>query len=248
MTSDVAAGVRDHRLLLVEDSVELSRRVAEYLQSHNLDVSTVDSLAAARELLRLHRFDIVVLDLNLGSENGLDLARELATQGKPPVIITSARVEETGRVVGLEIGADDYLVKPYSFRDLLARIGIVVRRASGSRRLVPRRRIARFATWSVDLTAHRAQEAGGRSVDLTSGELGILRAFLDHPHRVLVRHELTALTRRVDAEVLSRTIGVLITRLRRKFEADPKQPQFIRTVRGEGYAFEHAVTWEFSTT
>src|SRR5262249_17787745 len=159
-------------------------------------------------------------DLNLGAEDGLDLARELAMQRRPPVIITSARTEEADRVLGLELGADDYIIKPYSMRELAARIRVVLRRGAEPRRALGPRRIARFDRWRVDLTAHRATDAGGRVVDLTVGELALLRVFLDHPNRVVVRHELLALTRGDDADVFSRSIDVLITRLRQKLEPD----------------------------
>lgn len=232
------------QVLMVEDDPQLRHRVVEYLKSQNLAPTGVASLADARALLKQHRFDAVVLDLNLGSEDGLDLARELAAVKGPPVLIVSGRSEETDRIVGLELGADDYLSKPFSFRELAARIRSVLRRTSAPRRSVARRRIARFDRWRVDLGAHIAEDSAGARVELTVGELAVLRSFLDHPHKVLWRHELLALTRRDDAAVFPRTIDVLVARLRRKLERAPRRPELIRTVRGEGYCFEQAVDWE----
>jgi two-component system OmpR family response regulator len=243
MTGSVGPG--GPHVLVVEDDESLRNGLCRYLDSQNLAATGVATLGAARELLRLHRFDVVVLDLNLGPEDGLDLARELAVQRRPPVVITSGRVEEADRIVGLELGADDYMTKPFSFRELLARIKGVLRRSAEPQRPVAHRRVARFDRWAVDITAHRATDESGKVVHLTVGELALLRAFLDHPNRVLLRNELLSLTRRDDAEVFSRTVDVLITRLRRKLEIDRHRPAFIRTVRGEGYLFDQHVSWEF---
>jgi len=232
-------------VLVVEDDESLRAGVCRYLETQNLAATGVAGLHAARDFLQRQTFDVVVLDLNLGAEDGLDLARELAIQQRPPVIITSGRVDEADRVVGLELGADDYVTKPFSFRELVARIRGVLRRVAEPTRALTRRRIARFDRWAVDLTAHRATDSTGNIVELTVGELALLRAFLDHPNRVLLRHELLALTRGDEAEVFSRTIDVLITRLRRKLEPNHRRPELIRTVRGEGYLFDPAVTWEF---
>src|SRR5262245_1976645 len=168
---------KSHNVLLVEDDDLLSTRVAEYLTDHGFHVTAAASLSSARDLVKRHSFDVVVLDLNLGRDDGLDLARELAARGSPPVVIASARIEEPDRVLGLELGADDYLVKPYSFRELHARLKVVIRRfhESGAR---SSRRIAKFARWTVDLTARRLFDESGQEVELTAGEMDLLKVFL----------------------------------------------------------------------
>src|SRR5215468_7701423 len=185
-----ATAARVPQVLIVEDDASLREIAAQYLQSQSLGAAGVASLSEARELLRLHHFDLVVLDLNLAGEDGLDLLRELALQRRPPVIIVSGRIEEADRVVGLELGADDYMTKPFSMRELTARIRMVLRRVAETHRGLGARRIARFDRWMVDLKAHRAVHDAGGAVRLTSGELSLLRVFLEYPNRVLLRHEL----------------------------------------------------------
>ena len=147
------------------------------------------------------------------------------------------------RVLALDMGADDYLVKPYGFRELFARLRAVQRRSARPALQAAGRHLARFDHWTVDLAAHRAMHDDGWHIGMTSGELSLLRAFLDNPNRVLHRHELLSLTRRDDAAVFDRTVDVLVSRLRRKLESDPTSPQFIQTVRGEGYLFTQPVNW-----
>ena len=208
------------------------------------DAVGVATLRDARELMRLNPFDAVTLDLNLGSEDGLTLLRELVAMTSPPVFVTSSRAEEADRVSALEIGAADYLVKPFSFRELIARVSGVLRRQAEPRRMVAARRIAKFDRWTIDLRALVASDDSGNRIDLTVGELELLGAFLDHPHQALTRHELMAITSRDDAEVFPRTIDVLVARLRHKLEINPHSPTIVRTVRGAGYRFEPDVTWD----
>jgi two-component system, OmpR family, response regulator len=232
-----------HNVLLVEDDDLLSQRLSEYLSGRGFGVTIVESLPSARDLLKRHAFDAVVLDLNLGRDDGLVLARELAARGGPPVVIASARIEESDRVLGLELGADDYLVKPYSFRELFARLKVVIRRAQDGGARFSSRRVARFGRWTADLTAQRVFDESGEEVVLTAGEMDLLKVFLDHPDRVLLRNQLVSMTHTDDAEVFDRAIDVLVGRLRRKLEVDPRRPQLIRTVRTEGYRFTGRVEW-----
>jgi DNA-binding response OmpR family regulator len=231
---------------LVEDDLALANRLTEYLSGRGIPTTAVNTLSAARDLLRRHDFDVVVLDLNLGNEDGLVLARELSASGGPPVVITSSRVDEPDRVLGLELGADDYLVKPYSFRELLARLKAVGRRREG-RPTMTARRVAHVGPWIIDLTAHRVRDEQGHEVTITPGEMTLLRVFLEHPDRVLLRHQIIALSGRSDTEVFDRAIDVLVGRLRRKLEPDPKHPQLIRTIRGEGYRLTAQVHWSTGT-
>lgn len=242
--ADTTASPSRARILVVDDDPEVSDCIVNYLGSQAFAPTAVATLTDARALLAAHRFDVVLLDLNLGSQNGLDLARELAARRGPPVLIISGRGDETDRVVGLEIGAEDYLVKPFSLRELAARVRAILRRSDEPRGVLPPRLVARFDRWTLDLTAHLAVDGNGARGELTAGELALLTVFLEHPHRALRRHELLVLTRRDDEQVFPRTIDVLVTRLRRKLERDPRAPRLIRTIRGEGYRFEPDVVWD----
>ena len=232
-------------VLIVEDDEMLATRLSEYLTARGMAATPVETLMSARQMLKRHQFDVVVLDLNLGEHDGLTLARELAENAGPPVVIASSRIDESDRVLGLELGADDYLVKPYSFRELLARIKVVVRRTRTARR-VPRRRIATFGRWTFDASAMRLADQSGREIPVTGGEMALLRVFIEHPDRVLLRSQILSLTKRSDAEVFDRAIDVLVGRLRHKIEEDPKRPRLILTVRGEGYRFAADVKWSAS--
>ena len=230
------------RVLLVEDEPDLRRREVEYFRLHGLDVAEAGDLTTARTLLQDHRFDIVALDLRLGQENGMDLLHDIGRRGFPPVVITSVLGEDADRVLGLELGADDYLVKPFSFGELLARLRSVHRRTSGPARL-PASRSARFDRWHIDLSAHTLSADDGTKVTVTAGELGVLRMLLEHPGQVVRRQDFLAMTRHDDADVFERTVDVLVTRLRRKLEKEPRRPTVIRTVRGVGYQLTSDVTW-----
>lgn len=229
-------------MLLVEDEPDLRRREVEYFRLHGLDVAEAGDLTTARTLLQDHRFDIVALDLRLGQENGMDLLHDIGRRGFPPVVITSVLGEDADRVLGLELGADDYLVKPFSFGELLARLRSVHRRTSGPARL-PASRSARFDRWHIDLSAHTLSADDGTKVTVTAGELGVLRMLLEHPGQVVRRQDFLAMTRHDDADVFERTVDVLVTRLRRKLEKEPRRPTVIRTVRGVGYQLTSDVTW-----
>jgi two-component system OmpR family response regulator len=232
-----------HRLLYVEDDADLRHRVATYLEGHGFGIVEVASLAEARSMLHAHHFDAVLLDLVLDHEDGSLLLQEVARRGRPAVVITSARIEEADRILAIEAGADDYLVKPFSLRELVARLRSVVRRTSTDRLPRAGRRTAHVDDWTIDLSAHKAQSAG-RVVELTGGEVAILRALIERPQHVFTRAELLASTRHDDGEVFDRTVDVLISRLRRKLEDDPLHPRLIQTVRGEGYYFTREVTWQ----
>jgi two-component system OmpR family response regulator len=232
-------------VLVAEHDEVLAARLCEYLSARGMSAMPVETLTSARQMLKRHQFDAVILDLNLGEHGGLALARELAENSGPPVVLASSRIEESDRVLGLELGADDYLVKPYSFRELLARIKVVLRRTRRSRR-PPRRRTATFGRWTFDASALRLADHSGREVPITGGEMALLRVFIEHPDRVLLRSQIIALTKRGDAEVDDRAIDVLVGRLRRKIEDDPRRPRLVLTVRGEGYRFTADVKWSAS--
>jgi DNA-binding response OmpR family regulator len=187
--------------------------------------------------------DLVLLDLKLAEEDGLQLVRQLRGRSELPIIIlTGHRRDEIDRVVGLELGADDYLTKPFGLRELLARIRAVLRRSEAREPAPPpgkggKRTRYRFAGWELDLRSRRLASPAGEPVPLTKGEFGLLTAFLQRPQQVLSREQLLAASRLHDDEVFDRSIDVQILRLRRKLEADPSEPEFIRTERGAGYIF-----------
>jgi DNA-binding response OmpR family regulator len=229
-------------VLYLDADTALRQQVAVYLEGYGFAVVQADRPAEVRELLAAHRFDVVVLDAALPSDDGSLLIRDVATRFDAAVVVTSSRAEEAERILALEAGADHYLVKPFGFRALVAHVRAACRRAA-PRRPNTGRRVARFAEWSVDLAAHRA-DTPDRGVDLTSGETAILRVLLERPLQVFSRARLLSSTRRDDSEVFDRTVDVLISRLRHKLERDPLRPEFIQTIRGEGYRFSVPVRWE----
>ncbi|MDR3517322.1 MAG: response regulator transcription factor [Azospirillaceae bacterium] len=229
-------------ILLVEDDEKTRTLVADYLSHEGLNVTTAGDGKAMTEALARGGVDLVLLDLQLPDGDGLALVRELRTQSDIPVIIVTAKVDEIDRVVGLELGADDYLTKPFSPRELLARIKAVLRRtevrdrnAGGRDEL---RAVVQFAGWEFDLAGQRLTAPDGREVELTKSEIGLLATFVRFPQRVLSRDQLLDSTRSDSGDGYDRSIDVLILRLRRKIEENPSEPLLIKTERGSGYLFD----------
>ncbi len=237
---------QDH-ILVVDDDSEIRSLLGEYLQKNGYRVTVV---ADGREMWAAldggARVDIVVLDLMLPGEDGLTLCRNLRARSELPVIMLTARGEETDRIVGLEMGADDYLAKPFNPRDLLARIKSVLRRArSLPGNLQPESaRSLRFAGWTLDLAARNLLSPDGVLVALSGTEYKLLRIFLAHPNRVLSRDQLIDLMLSRDASPFDRSIDVQVSRLRHRLGENPKEPVIIKTVRGEGYVLAAAVEAE----
>jgi DNA-binding response OmpR family regulator len=222
------------RLLVVDDDDALRNLLARYLTENGYEVAGVaDGVAMHRYLIR-HPVDLILLDVMLPGVDGIALARELRQHGSPPVIMISARGEEIDRIVGLEVGADDYLAKPFHHRELLARIRAVLRRGRGAQGTRPA--ASSFGPYRLDIDARRVTR-GGEEVALTGGEFALLRVLVEHPHQVLSRDRLVDLLKGYERAPLDRMIDVRITRLRRKIEPDPAHPVYIRTVWGEGYLF-----------
>ena len=221
------------RILVVDDDVALRELIASYLQTNGFVVDSCGDGREMRAAIERHAPDLIVLDLMLPGEDGLSLLRVLRAGGGPPVIIVSARGDEVDRVVGLEVGADDYLPKPFGPRELLARVRAVLRRgqtpsaAAGS---------ISFGPFRLDKLSH-ALTRDDVEVSLTSGEFNLLRIFLEHPNQVLSRDHLVSLLRGFERTPFDRSIDVRITRLRRKIEPQPEAPIYLRTVWGEGYLF-----------
>jgi two-component system, OmpR family, response regulator len=232
-------------VLVVDDDAAVCALVTEYLSQNDFRVTAVSTGKEMMEVLANEAIDLVVLDLKLRGEDGLHLARRLRETSKIPIIMVTGRLEEADRVMGLELGADDYVTKPFSPRELLARIRAVMRRYQVVEPLPGRDeglRAYRFAGWELNVRLHRLTSPDGAHIPLTNGEFSLLAAFLSAPQRVLSRDQLLDLSRLHSTEVYDRSIDVQILRLRRKIEVDPATPQLIRTERGVGYVFNAPVT------
>lgn len=231
-------------VLVVDDDPAMCELVREYLSQNELRVTAVSSGKQMLEVLGREAIDLVLLDLRLPGEDGLSLARQLRERSKMPIVIVTGRLEEADRVMGLELGADDYVTKPFSLRELLARIRSVLRR-SQMEIAVPARdetlRAYRFAGWELNVRLHRLLSPQGERVDISNGEFSLLAALLSSPQRVLTRDQLLEMSRLHSTEVYDRSIDVQILRLRRKIEVDPANPLLIRTERGAGYVFDAPV-------
>jgi two-component system, OmpR family, response regulator len=216
--------------------------IADYLADHGLTVGTAAGGSEMARLLAQTTVDLLLLDVRLDDADGLDLVRELRTKSALPIIVMSGhRRDEIDRVLGLELGADDYITKPFSMRELLARIRAVLRRTAAAPPQDNARTRYRFAGWELSLRTRRVTSPAGEEVPLTKGEFSMLAAFVGAPQRVLTREQLLTASRVHDNEVFDRSIDVQILRLRRKLEADPSQPRLIRTERGVGYVFATTV-------
>ena len=231
-------------VLVVDDDREIRDLLARFLVKHGLRVTTAANGAEMRAALADWRIDLVVLDIIMPGEDGLSLCRRLRAESSLPVIMLTAMGEEVDRIVGLEMGADDYLAKPFNPRELLARIKAVLRRASeapGAASDPQPGTLLAFAGWSLDLDRRELSDADGVMVPLSGGEFNLLAAFATHPQRVLSRDQLLDLARGRDAQPFDRSIDVQVSRLRRKIEPNRKQPTLIKTVRSGGYTFTPAV-------
>jgi DNA-binding response OmpR family regulator len=232
-------------ILAIDDDPAMRKLVADYLRENNLRVTAVATGAEMAQALDQHAIDLVVLDLRLAAEDGMQLARKLREQSTVPIIIVTGKQEEADRVMGLELGADDYVTKPFSPRELLARIRAVLRRYQTAREVLPaqgeKRRAYRFAGWELNLGSRRLTSPDGGRVELSHGEFNLLHAFCAAPQRVLSREQLLDLSRLYGAEVYDRSIDVQVLRLRRKIETNPALPRYIKTERGAGYVFSVAV-------
>ena len=224
---------RSH-LLVVDDDEGLRVLLVRYLADNGYDVAGVADGEAMKRHLACQPVDLVLLDVMLPGEDGLSLARTLSAQGGPAIIMLSARGQEVDRIVGLEVGADDYLPKPYSHRELLARVAAVLRRRHPPAE--SRGRLRRFGPYAVDLVSHRLTR-NGEEVALSGAEFALLKVLLDHPDRVLGRDALVELLKGYERAPFDRMVDVRVTRLRRKIEPDPSHPVYLRTVWGEGYLF-----------
>lgn len=230
-------------ILVVEDDGEMRALIARLLRRNGFRATGVRDGREMWETLAVASVDLILLDVMLPGLSGMDLCRALRQKTEVPIIMVTARGDETDRVVGLELGADDYIPKPFSHAELVARIRAVLRRVQ----LPPERMLAGagdrfvFADWNLDTRRRELSAPDGSAVDLSGGEYDLLLAFCEHPQRVLSRDQLMDLARNRIAEKFDRSVDVMVSRLRRKLEPTPDSPGMIRTVRGAGYMFIPAV-------
>ena len=220
-------------LLVVDDDAEIRELIQAYLDRQGYNVICVEDAPAMDEALAASSVDLILLDLMLPGEDGLSIARRLKQVRNTPIIMVSAQGAEVDRIVGLEIGADDYIAKPFNPRELLARIRAVMRRNAAPE---PDRRIVEFGPFRLDLNAHRLTQ-DDRTVPLTSGEYDLLSVLVQYPNKVLDRDRIVELLNSGQRSPFDRSVDVRVTRLRSKIEPDPSEPLFIRTVWGKGYMF-----------
>ncbi|MBV8496914.1 MAG: response regulator [Gammaproteobacteria bacterium] len=237
------SSVPSPHVLVLDDDAAVRQLVADYLGQNDFRVSSLAAGAQLQRMLRAEVVDLLLLDLRLPGEDGMQLLRQLRAESQLPVIILTGRSEEADRVMGLELGADDYLTKPFSPRELLARIRTVLRRAQAGQEAhgAPVCRAYRIPGWELNLRTRRLTASGGAEVVLSNGEFNLLAALLASANRVVTRDQLIEMSRRYDNEVYDRAIDVAVLRLRRKIERDPSEPEIIVTERGVGYRVAVAV-------
>ena len=224
-------------ILLVEDDAEISRLVSRYIRANDFRVSIISDGRKLHSAIEDNRYDLVLLDLMLPGEDGLSVCRWLRAKSTLPVIIVTAKGDELDRIVGSEMGADDYLAKPFNPRELLARIRAVLRRVSAGAPPSMRARYLAFSGWQVDCLLREVTDPQGTRITLTGAEFGLLQVLCERAGRILSRDQLIDLTQARSTGALGRGIDVLISRLRSKIERDPHEPMMIKTVRSGGYIF-----------
>lgn len=226
-------------ILVVDDDAQVRQLIGRFLRENGYRVTGARDGREMRETLASAVVDLIILDLMLPGTPGLDLCRELRTTSSVPIIMLTAKGEDTDRIVGLEVGADDYLPKPFNPRELLARIRAVLRRAAAGQAgdAAHSGRLITFAGWTLDTLRREVTSPVGVVVDLSGGEYDVLIAFVEHPNRILSRDQLLELARNRTSNPFDRSIDVQISRIRRKLEGTKNAPPLIKTVRGAGYIF-----------
>ena len=231
-------------ILIVDDDREIRDLLGRFMTKHGYRVTAAQDGREMHRALEDWNINLIVLDLMLPGEDGLSLCRNLRAKSQIPIIMLTMLGDETDRIVGLEMGADDYLAKPFNPRELLARIKAILRRVNSAvaTHNAPGRRGLGFAGWKLDLTLRRLESPEGLIVDLSAGEYDLLVAFVEHPQRVLSRDQLLDLTHGRAEMSFDRSIDMQVSRLRHKIETDSKEPELIKTVRGGGYIFAGVVS------
>ncbi len=232
-------------VLVADDDLNMCAQLSDYLGSNDIRVTAVNTAKQVLDFVAREAVDLLLLERRLRGEDGLRLAETVRESSSMPIVIMTARDDVVDRVIGLELGADDYVTKPFWPRELLARIRAVLRRSRVDVAGLARDttlRAYRFADWELNVRLCRLKSPDDRYVEISHGEFRLLRALLSSPQRILTREQLLDLTRMDSAEVYDRSIDSQIMRLRRKIEADPAEPRFIRTERGTGYYFDSPVS------
>jgi DNA-binding response OmpR family regulator len=225
-------------IVVVDDDADVRETVGEYLRRNGFSVTEADGGDSLREIMASRPIDLALLDINMPGEDGLTLAREIRSSGQAGIIMLTANSDDLDKIVGLEVGADDYITKPYNPRELLARVKAVLRRArQGDGGTATLGREVQMGKCRLNLDIRKLFEPDGTEVALTSMEYDLLRTFAEHPRRVLTRDQLLDLAHNKEMEPFDRSIDTRITRIRRKIEADPSKPDCLRTVRGAGYVY-----------
>ena len=224
-------------ILLVDDESSLREPLADYLIRQGYKVQQASDASIARSLLNAYDFDIILLDIMMPGEDGLSLCRFVTDKTDIPVIFISAKTEETERIIGLELGADDYITKPFSPRELVARIKVVLRRAEkgGQKQVATSGGVYQFSGWTLKCDKRSLVDAEGVNISLSTGEYQMLLALVSRAGKVLNREQLLDITQGREAHAFDRAVDNQISRLRRKIESDPKNPEIIKTVWGGGY-------------
>lgn len=227
---------RSH-ILVVDDDAKIRLLLRRCFEGEGYRVSEAASGAEALERVASSLFDLVTLDLGLPGEDGLSIGREIRARSQVPIVMVTGKGDVVDRVVGLEIGADDYIAKPFHVREVLARIRAVLRRSEAAPRAAPAGEVLAFGDWLLDVPRRELRSQAGAVCELTTSEFDLLHAFVTHPQRPLTRDQIMDLLRGRDWAPTDRSIDNLVVRLRRKVEADPERPTLIKTVRGVGYTF-----------
>jgi two-component system phosphate regulon response regulator OmpR len=225
-------------ILVVDDELEVREVLVEYFDGHGYAMRAAENAASARALAEREALDLALIDINMPGEDGLSLARYLRERHpRTAIVMLTSAATIVDRIVGLEMGADDYVTKPFDPRELLARVKSVLRRTSASARAELGAERVRIGRCVLDLSGHRLTDPDGGDVPMTPLEFDLLKAFAQHPNRPLSRDKILSLGQQRDAEPFDRSVDLRIMRLRKKIEPDPAHPQFIRTIRHEGYVF-----------
>lgn len=234
---DISRIEKDINILIVDDDLDIRTLLAEYLEAHSCKTLLAADGVEMWDIIKQHSVNLIVLDLNLPGRDGLTLCRELREKSDLPIIMLTARIAPFDRVLGLEIGADDYVCKPFEPRELLSRIRSVLRRfnSPNHERKSAGINTIKFGGWTLDLIARHLVNASGVIISISASEYRILKIFLDSPNQVLNRDHILNLTQGRDADPFDRSIDIQVSRLRQKLESDSKDPQLIKTVRNEGY-------------
>ncbi|KTD39161.1 DNA-binding response regulator in two-component regulatory system with EnvZ [Legionella nautarum] len=238
--------MKKNHILIIDDDKEINLLISDYLSQHGYRTTSAYNGSNLAQLLRENNFDLIILDIMLPGPDGLSLCKTIRQNYDVPIFMLSAADSTADRVAGLELGADDYITKPFSARELLARVKAQLRRANGelqqtSQRLKPLKRL-RFANWQLDRETHCLIDEDEIAISLSQREYDLLLIFLEHPGRILSRDQLTDLLYDRDCDPMDRTIDVLIGRLRKKIELDPRSPLLLKTIRGGGYQLKVQVS------